>query len=114
MISNTSSFTRTTLFIQVFDAYGEVSRIINRCNSINSDTHILYNLQYSLKNFWDAQNNMSMRNVMRLQTINENIDNIMGLYKKISCKNKIFDSLDIIMDRINELTEKINYIETKD
>ena len=114
-LSNSSSFSRTRLFLQVFDAYGEVSKIINKygytSDITTSDMTILYNMQAQLKHFWDMQNSMKLRNVLALQIINDNVELIIELYSKISRKTKIFTDLDNIISRITHLCKKINYIE---
>lgn len=114
-LSNSSSFSRTRLFLQVFDAYGEVSKIINKyaytSSLITDDVGILYNMQAQLKHFWDMQNSLKLRNALSLQTINDNVELIIELYGKISRKTKIFADLDNIVSRITHLCKKINYIE---
>lgn len=111
MINSSSSLTRTLLFLQIFDAYGEVSKIINKYDLYNDDLQTLYDLQDSLKNFWDIQSNMSMRNIMSLRTINENVELITSLYTKISKKPRLFETLDNNINRIIDLTNEINIIE---
>lgn len=114
-LSNSSSFSRTRLFLQVFDGYGEVSKIINKyaytSSLITDDVGILYNMQAQLKHFWDMQNSLKLRNALSLQTINDNVELIIELYGKISRKTKIFTDLDNIISRITHLCKKINYIE---